>query len=54
MVPPGIEPGTRRASTDRSTTELENLERTTGFEPAPQGLEGPHATVTTRPLVSRY
>jgi hypothetical protein len=25
-------------------------EQATGFEPAPQGLEGPHATVTTRLL----
>ncbi len=26
-----------------------NLERTTGLEPVPQGLEGPRATVTPRP-----
>ena len=43
---PGIEPGRRPYQGRRLPLHQISLERMAGFEPAPQGLEGPQATAT--------
>jgi hypothetical protein len=47
---PGIEPGRRPYQGRRLPLHQTSLERMAGFEPAPQGLEGPQATVTPHSL----
>ena len=47
---PGIEPGHRPYQGRRLPLHQISVERMAGFEPAPQGLEGPQATVTPHSL----
>src|SRR6185503_15455819 len=47
---PGIEPGRRPYQGRRLPLHQISVERMTGFEPVPQGLEGPWAAVTPHSL----